>query len=80
MIMGGMDIENLFVGRRDELKLWEKVLSDPQGQAVLVVGQQGMGKSGFRGRQQALLESFLNMLESFLGAGTVHEFILGQPQ
>jgi tetratricopeptide (TPR) repeat protein len=43
--MGGMDIENLFVGRRDELKLWEKVLSDPQGQAVLVVGQQGMGKT-----------------------------------
>jgi tetratricopeptide (TPR) repeat protein len=40
-----MDIENLFVGRRDELKLWEKVLADPQGQAVLVVGQQGMGKT-----------------------------------
>ena len=34
-----------FVGRKDELEAFDKVLRDPAGQAVLVVGQAGMGKT-----------------------------------
>ena len=34
-----------FVGREKELAAWERVLRDPEGQAVLVVGPQGMGKT-----------------------------------
>jgi len=37
--------EPIFVGRRDELKRFGEILGDPTGQAVLVVGQQGMGKT-----------------------------------
>ena len=35
----------VFVGREDELKQWAEVLASPDGQAVLVVGQEGMGKT-----------------------------------
>jgi len=38
-----MAAERIFVGRYDELKQFKKVLKDPQGQAVLVVGQ-GKGR------------------------------------
>lgn len=34
-----------FVGRKTELKQFESVLADPTPQAILIVGQQGMGKS-----------------------------------
>ena len=37
--------ERIFVGRSTELGAFDKVLSDPAGQAILVVGQQGMGKT-----------------------------------
>jgi len=37
--------ERIFVGRTKEIKQFKKVLADPQGQAVLVVGQAGMGKT-----------------------------------
>ncbi|MHC4540155.1 MAG: tetratricopeptide repeat protein [Planctomycetota bacterium] len=40
-----MAAERIFVGRRPELDQFTKVLEDPQGQAVLVVGQAGMGKT-----------------------------------
>jgi putative ribosome biogenesis GTPase RsgA len=35
----------IFVGRTQELEQFKKLLDDPQGQAVLVVGQAGMGKT-----------------------------------
>jgi len=35
----------VFVGREDELKQWATVLASPEGQAVVVVGQEGMGKT-----------------------------------
>ena len=35
----------IFVGRKAELEQFKKVLEDPQGQAVLVVGNRGMGKT-----------------------------------
>ncbi len=43
----------IFVGRHKELDAFRRVLADPQGQAVLIVGQEGMGKTmlancGFR--------------------------------
>ena len=41
----GMDENKIFVGRKDELKQFAKVLENPEGQAVLVVGQAGMGKT-----------------------------------
>jgi len=37
--------EKIFVGRKDELEQFKKVLAEPGGQAVLVVGQAGMGKT-----------------------------------
>ncbi|MCJ7777505.1 MAG: tetratricopeptide repeat protein [Sedimentisphaerales bacterium] len=40
-----MAAERIFVGRTQELEQFKKVLKDPQGQAVLVVGQAGMGKT-----------------------------------
>ena len=40
-----MDHQPLFVGRREELARWEQVLGDPRGQAVLIVGPSGMGKT-----------------------------------
>lgn len=38
-----MAAERIFVGRQKELEQFKKVLEDPQGQAVLVVGQ-GKGR------------------------------------
>jgi tetratricopeptide (TPR) repeat protein len=35
----------IFVGRKAELEQFKKVLEDPEGQAVLVVGHRGMGKT-----------------------------------
>ncbi len=40
-----MNDKQIFVGREDELKQFKEVLEDPQGQAVIVVGQAGMGKT-----------------------------------
>jgi KaiC/GvpD/RAD55 family RecA-like ATPase len=37
--------KKIFVGRKDELEQFGKVLEDPKGQAVFVVGQAGMGKT-----------------------------------
>lgn len=34
-----MAAERIFVGRKKELEQLEKILQDPQGQAILVVGQ-----------------------------------------
>ncbi len=40
-----MCVRKRFVGREYELKQFEEVLLNPRGQAVLVVGQAGMGKT-----------------------------------
>jgi len=40
-----MIADKIFVGRKAELEQFKKVLEYPQGQAVLVVGHQGMGKT-----------------------------------
>jgi len=37
--------DRIFVGRKKEIEQFKKVLADQQGQAVLVVGQAGMGKT-----------------------------------
>jgi len=37
--------ERIFVGRKKELEQFGKVLEEPKGQAVIVVGQAGMGKT-----------------------------------
>ena len=51
----------IFVGRKAELQDWDKVLRSPQGQAVVVVGPQGMGS-----RSVGLEEFFMsNPLEMF---------------
>ena len=34
-----------FVGRKDELRGFGEILAAPEGQAVVVVGQAGMGKT-----------------------------------
>jgi len=40
-----MSERQIFVGRKKEIERFKKVLADPLGQAVLVVGQAGMGKT-----------------------------------
>jgi len=37
--------EPIFVGRQAELRRFGEIIADPTGQAVLVVGQEGMGKT-----------------------------------
>jgi len=37
--------QKIFVGRKAELEQFKKVLENPRGQAVLVVGQAGVGKT-----------------------------------
>ena len=40
-----MSSDRIFVGREEELKAFREVLRAPQGQAVLITGPQGMGKT-----------------------------------
>ena len=40
-----MGSERIFVGRRDELERFGEVLGDARGQAIIVVGNRGMGKT-----------------------------------
>ena len=40
-----MSADKIFVGRKAELEQFKEVLKNPKGEAVLVVGQAGMGKS-----------------------------------
>lgn len=56
-----MSEQKIFVGRKDELKAFEQVLSDPRGQGVLVVGQWGMGKTWLVKRMAWLAEHHPNL-------------------
>jgi len=40
-----MDEQRTFVGRQAELNRFREVLEDPRGQAIVIVGQAGMGKT-----------------------------------
>ena len=40
-----MDEQRIFVGRQAELERFREILEDPRGQAVVVAGQAGMGKT-----------------------------------
>ncbi|MBL7153317.1 MAG: hypothetical protein ISS79_06345 [Phycisphaerae bacterium] len=40
-----MGSERIFVGRKGELERFGEVLAEAKGQAILVVGQAGMGKT-----------------------------------
>ena len=44
----------IFVGRQEELKEFAKVLEEPQGQAIIVVGNRGMGKTWLVNRMAKL--------------------------
>ena len=44
--------KRIFVGREDELEEFAKVLEQPHGEAVLVIGQAGMGKTWLLGPRQ----------------------------
>jgi len=46
----------IFVGRKEELEAFAKVLERPEGEAVLVVGQAGMGKTWLVNRMARLAE------------------------
>lgn len=43
--LGKMGSERIFVGRKGELERFGEVLGDPRGQAVVVMGNRGMGKT-----------------------------------
>lgn len=51
----------IFVGRKAELAQFKKVIEDPRGQAVLVVGHRGMGKTWLINRMAELAESHPNL-------------------
>ena len=44
----------IFVGRKDELKAFTKALEDPRGQAIIIVGNRGMGKTWLVNRMAKL--------------------------
>jgi len=52
-----MSANKIFVGRDAELKQFRKVLEDPQGQAVLVVGHRGMGKTWLINKMASIAEN-----------------------
>ena len=52
-----MSERKIFVGRKAELEQFKKVLEDPKGQAVLVVGNRGMGKTWLVNKMAALAEN-----------------------
>jgi len=49
--------KRIFVGREDELEEFAKVLERPQGEAILVVGQVGMGKTWLVNRMAEVAEN-----------------------
>jgi tetratricopeptide (TPR) repeat protein/energy-coupling factor transporter ATP-binding protein EcfA2 len=53
--------DKIFVGRKAELEQFNKVLDDPRGQAVLVVGHRGMGKSWLADKMAELAENHPNL-------------------
>lgn len=52
-----MTADKIFVGRKAELAQFTKVLEDLQGQAVLVVGNRGMGKTWLINKMAELAEN-----------------------
>ena len=52
-----MIADKIFVGRKAELEQFKKVLEDPRGQAVLVVGHRGMGKTWLINKMAELAEN-----------------------
>jgi len=52
-----MNAEKIFVGRKSELEQFKEVLKDPKGQAVLVVGQVGMGKTWLVNKMAEIAEN-----------------------
>ncbi len=52
-----MSVNKIFVGRDAELKQFKKVLEDKQGQAILVVGQAGMGKTWLINKMAEIAEN-----------------------
>ncbi len=57
-----MSVDRAFVGRADELKQFAQVLRSPRGQAVLIVGQQGMGKTLLANRMAGAAENHPDFL------------------
>lgn len=52
-----MPTDRHFVGRNTELALFRQLIEDPTGKALLIVGQQGMGKSFLARRMLELAEA-----------------------
>lgn len=56
-----MSWDQLFVGRKNELEQFKKVLQDPKGQVILVVGQAGMGKTYLLNKMAQIAEEYSNL-------------------
>jgi energy-coupling factor transporter ATP-binding protein EcfA2 len=52
-----MSAGKIFVGRKAELEQFKEVIKDPKGQAVLVVGQMGMGKTWLVNKMSEIAEN-----------------------
>jgi len=53
-----MNDEKIFVGRRDEIEQFKKALERPRGEAVVVVGQAGMGKTFLVNKMAEIAETY----------------------
>ncbi|MGA2091876.1 MAG: tetratricopeptide repeat protein [Sedimentisphaerales bacterium] len=49
-----MASSEIFIGRKDELREFKKAFEDPRGQAIIVVGNRGMGKTWLVNRMAKL--------------------------
>ncbi len=56
-----MDAEKIFVGRKTELEKFKKVLENPEGQSVLVIGNRGMGKTWLINKMAELAQNHPNI-------------------
>jgi tetratricopeptide (TPR) repeat protein len=56
-----MIADKIFVGRKAELEQFKKVLEDPRGQAILVVGHRGMGKTWLINKMAELAQNHPNL-------------------
>ena len=53
----------MFVGRSNEIKLFSEIIERPEGQAIMVIGHSGMGKTSLLGKLSTVSENIPKLQE-----------------